>query len=66
MRARGSAHCLVVDAIARARSAGATVLRADCWAEARRLIEWYEAQGFERDGIVSVGEWQAQLLRMSV
>lgn len=62
----GIGALLVADAVARARCLGAAVLRADCWARAERLIQWYEEQGFRRDGTVAVGDWPAQLLRMDL
>jgi GNAT superfamily N-acetyltransferase len=63
---RGIGAALVRDAIERSRAAGASLVRADCWAGAERLIRWYESQGFERGDVVLVGDWPAQLLRMSV
>jgi GNAT superfamily N-acetyltransferase len=60
---RGVGSLLVMDAVARSSDLGAYVLRADCWAEGARLIRWYEAQGFTRDGVIRVGDWPAQLLR---
>jgi GNAT superfamily N-acetyltransferase len=63
---RGIGARLVADAVDRARIAGATVLRADCWAQAGRLIGWYEEQGFVRGDVVRVGDWPAQLLLMPV
>ena len=63
---RGIGSSLVADAVARARAAGATVLRADCWAESERLVRWYEQQGFAREHVVRVDGWPAQLLRRAV
>jgi GNAT superfamily N-acetyltransferase len=62
----GIGGLLVRDAIERSRAVGASLVRADCWAGAEGLIRWYEAQGFDRGGLVLVGEWPAQLLSKSV
>ena len=61
---RGIGALLVDDAAARARTAGAQVLRTDCWAHAPRLVRWYEERGFQRAEVVDVHGWPAQMLRM--
>ena len=61
---RGIGALLVDDAVARAREAGAQVLRTDCWGRAPRLVRWYEERGFQRAEVVDVDGWPAQTLRM--
>jgi GNAT superfamily N-acetyltransferase len=61
---RGVGALLVDDAAARAREAGARVVRTDCWAQAARLVRWYEERGFRRAEVVDVDGWPAQMLRM--
>ena len=63
---RGIGTLLVSDAIDRARLAGAHAVRTDCWAEAPRLIRWYEECGFEQGDRVWVGAWPAQMLHMAL
>jgi GNAT superfamily N-acetyltransferase len=63
---RGIGTLLVDDAIDRARLADARAVRTDCWAEAPRLIRWYEECGFERGDRVWVGAWPAQMLHMAL
>jgi GNAT superfamily N-acetyltransferase len=53
---------LLDDAGARTRSAGASLLRTDCWATAERLVNWYEAHGFQAGAVIDVDGWSAQLL----
>ncbi|HKG65904.1 MAG TPA: hypothetical protein VKB28_17690 [Solirubrobacteraceae bacterium] len=45
-------------------SAGMLLLWVDCWAGAPRLVEFYEAQGFVRDGTFDVGGWVGQVFSM--
>ena len=47
-----------------ARDAGVPLLRVDCWAGAPPLVEFYEAQGFVRDGTFDVGGWTGQVFSM--
>jgi GNAT superfamily N-acetyltransferase len=68
---RGLAGCgigtvLLDDAGARAQSAGASLLRTDCWAPAERLVSWYEAHGFQAGAVIDVDGWPAQLLARPV
>lgn len=47
--------------------AGALVvalLRVDCWAGAPKLVAFYEAQGFVRDGTFDVNGWPGQVFSM--
>ena len=55
---------LIGHAIALAREAGVALLRVDCWAGAPKLVGFYEAQGFVRDGTFDVGGWPGQVLSM--
>ena len=55
---------LVEHAVKLARDAGVRLLRVDCWAGAPRLVEFYEAQGFVRDGTFDVGGWTGQVFSM--
>ena len=55
---------LVEHAVGLARDAGVPLLRVDCWAGAPRLVEFYEAQGFVRDGNFDVGGWTGQVFSM--
>lgn len=55
---------LVEHAIGLARSAGLGLLRVDCWAGAPKLVAFYEAQGFVRDGGFDVRGWQGQVFSM--
>jgi GNAT superfamily N-acetyltransferase len=55
---------LVEDAIACSKATGAVSLRTDCWAEANRLIQWYEQHGFTRRERIAVAGWPAQMLHM--
>lgn len=63
---QGIGTLLVNDAIDRAGTLGAHALRTDCWAEAPRLIRWYEQRGFTRGERVEIGEWPAQMLHLSL
>jgi GNAT superfamily N-acetyltransferase len=55
---------LAEHAVALARAAGVPLLRVDCWAGAPRLVEFYEAQGFVRDGTFDVRGWIGQVFSM--
>ncbi|NUT55839.1 MAG: GNAT family N-acetyltransferase [Thermoleophilia bacterium] len=55
---------LVEHALALAREAGVPLLRVDCWAGAPRLVAFYEAQGFVRDGTFDVRGWIGQVFSM--
>ena len=39
-------------------------LRVDCWAGAPKLVGFYEAQGFVRDGTFDVRGWPGQVFVM--
>ena len=55
---------LIEHAVALARDAGVPLLRVDCWAGAPKLVGFYEAQGFVRDGTFDVRGWQGQVFSM--
>jgi RimJ/RimL family protein N-acetyltransferase len=55
---------LVSAAAAEARTAGAGLLRVDCWAGAPPLVAWYERQGFVRSSTFDVNGWQGQVFEM--
>ena len=55
---------LLEHAVALARDAGVPLLRVDCWAGAPKLVGFYEAQGFVRDGTFDVGGWPGQVFSM--
>ena len=55
---------LVDHAVALARAAGVPLLRVDCWAGAPKLVGFYEAQGFVRDGTFDVRGWSGQVFSM--
>ena len=55
---------LVEHAVALASEAGLPLLRVDCWAGAPRLVEFYEEQGFVRDGTFDVRGWIGQVFSM--
>src|SRR5579875_2133417 len=40
---------------------GAHMVRVDCWADAPRLIRFYESQGFRRDGRFDLQGWRGQV-----
>jgi GNAT superfamily N-acetyltransferase len=65
-RGEGVGAVLVEQAIAEARSAGAQLLRVDCWAGAPSLVRWYESQGFVPTAGFAVGDWQGQLFEMRI
>jgi GNAT superfamily N-acetyltransferase len=46
------------------RERGVELLRVDCWAGAPRLVAFYEAQGFVRDGTFEVNGWSGQVFSM--
>jgi ribosomal protein S18 acetylase RimI-like enzyme len=45
-----------------AREAGRSMVRVDCWADSPRLISFYEAQGFSREGRFDLRGWRGQVL----
>ncbi len=45
-----------------AREQGARMMRVDCWAEATRLVRFYERHGFVRDGLFNLRGWRGQIL----
>ena len=55
---------LVEHAVGLARDAGVGLLRVDCWAGAPKLVRFYEAQGFVRDGTFDVRGWIGQVFSM--
>ena len=55
---------LIEHAVGLARSAGVPLLRVDCWAGAPKLVGFYEAQGFVRDGTFDVRGWPGQVFVM--
>ena len=55
---------LVEHAVALAREAGVGLLRVDCWAGAPKLVGFYEAQGFVKDGTFDVRGWVGQVFSM--
>ena len=55
---------LVEHAVALARADGVGLMRVDCWAGAPKLVAFYEAQGFVRDGTFDVGGWRGQVFSM--
>ena len=61
---RGIGAALIEHAVALAREAGVPLLRVDCWAGAPALVEFYERQGFARDGTFDVKGWQGQVFSM--
>ena len=63
---RGIGALLVAGAVEEARTAGAAVLRVDCWAGAPPLVAWYERQGFVRSGTFDVGGWIGQVFTMGL
>jgi ribosomal protein S18 acetylase RimI-like enzyme len=52
LQAAGLGKALVAEAEARARAAGASVMRLTVIAQRETLIAWYERQGYARTGIV--------------
>ena len=55
---------LIEHAISLARDEGVALLRVDCWAGAPKLVAFYEAQGFVRDGTFDVNGWPGQVFSM--
>lgn len=55
---------LIEHAVELARAAGVPLLRVDCWAGAPKLVGFYEAQGFVRDGTFDVRGWLGQVFSM--
>ncbi len=55
---------LVEHAIGLARAEGVELVRVDCWAGAPKLVAFYEAQGFVRDGTFDVKGWPGQVFSM--
>ena len=55
---------LLEHAVGLARDAGVALLRVDCWAGAPKLVGFYEAQGFVRDGSFDVRGWIGQVFSM--
>jgi ribosomal protein S18 acetylase RimI-like enzyme len=53
---------LLDDATRLAAERGARMMRVDCWADAPRLIDFYEGQGFRRDGRFNLQGWRGQVL----
>jgi GNAT superfamily N-acetyltransferase len=49
-----------------AHERGAKLVRVDCWADAPRLVRFYERQGFVRDGRFDLDGWRGQILSCSV
>jgi RimJ/RimL family protein N-acetyltransferase len=45
-----------------ARDHGVHILRVDCWADAPRLVKFYERQGFAREGRFDLDGWHGQIL----
>jgi ribosomal protein S18 acetylase RimI-like enzyme len=57
---------LLEEAAKVAAERGAQWLRVDCWADAPRLIGFYESQGFRRDGRFDLQGWRGQILAKSL
>jgi len=57
---------LVDVAIDEARAADCEVLRVDCWADARPLVDWYRRQGFAPTGTFELEGWRGQVFTMPV
>ena len=55
---------LIEHAVALAHEAGVPLLRVDCWAGAPKLVGFYAAQGFVRDGTFEVRGWPGQVFSM--
>ena len=55
---------LVEHAAGLARDAGLPLLRVDCWAGAPKLVGFYGAQGFVKDGTFDVRGWPGQVFSM--
>lgn len=49
-------------AIEIARERGAKMVRVDCWADSPQLINYYEQQGFEREGGFDLRGWRGRIL----
>ncbi len=49
-----------------ARERGARILRVDCWADSPALVQYYERQGFARDGRFDLNGWRGQILSRPV
>lgn len=49
-----------------ARERGAQMLRVDCWADAPALVNYYERQGFVREGRFDLNGWRGQILSRPV
>ena len=45
-----------------ARERGRQMIRVDCWADSPRLIDFYESQGFVRQGRFDLRGWRGQVL----
>jgi ribosomal protein S18 acetylase RimI-like enzyme len=58
----GIGRALVEAAVRMGRERGVEQLRVDCWAEAERLVRWYEEAGFERRETIELEGWRGQLL----
>lgn len=60
---RGVGAALLDRAKERARELGAAVVRVDCYAgDDRKLVAYYESQGFTPVEAFTVGEWPGQIL----
>lgn len=55
------AHLLKV-ATGMAHEHGARMMRVDCWADSTSLIDFYEQQGFTRQGLFDLRGWRGQVL----
>src|SRR5262249_19686578 len=57
---------LLTAAVPLARQGSTGLLRVDCWADAPRLIRFYEREGFIRDGRFELDGWRGQILSKPV
>jgi GNAT superfamily N-acetyltransferase len=65
-RGRGLGGDLLAHAERRAREAGVSRLRVDCWADAPSLVGWYERYGFIACGEFERRGWRGQILSRPV
>lgn len=62
----GIGRSLVDLAVRVGRERGVEQLRVDCWADAERLVRWYEQVGFTRSDTFELAGWRGQLLTMEI
>jgi GNAT superfamily N-acetyltransferase len=62
----GVGRALVDLAVRVGHERGVEQLRVDCWADAERLVRWYEEVGFARSGTFDLAGWRGQLLTMEI